>query len=100
MIIVPQTGGGRRAILFPITSSMPAPGTAAVPVPETEARRTKLYSPAWVIVDEFNTDDPGNSLALEAAKPIGSFSRMFVAKIAADAAKAARRGGMRAVSRE
>lgn len=100
MIVLTQRGGGRRAVLFPITSSRPSRDTAAIEIPETEARRAKLYSPAWVIVNEFNSDDPDNSLAVEAAEPLGSFSKRFVGQIAAAAAKAARASGLRAVSRE
>jgi hypothetical protein len=99
MIVVSQRSGGRRAILFPITSSPPGSDTAAVAVPETEARRAKLYTPAWVIVEEFNSDDPENSLALDDAQPLGAFSRKFIGRIAAEAARAARAKGIRAIPR-
>jgi hypothetical protein len=99
MIVVSQRNGSRQAILFPITSSPPASGTAAVPVPDMEARRAKLYTPAWVIVEEFNSDDPDNALALDDAQPLGVFSRKFIGQIAAEAAKAARAKGIRAIPR-
>jgi hypothetical protein len=99
MIVASQRDGSRRAILFPITSSPPGAGTAAVAVPDTEARRAKLYTPAWVIVEEFNSDDPINSFALEDAEPLGAFSKKFVSHIAGEAAKAARASHVRAVPR-
>lgn len=99
MIIVSQPKGSKRAILFPVTSAPPMPGTAAIVVPDIEARRAKLHTPAWVIVEEFNSDDPDNSLALEDTRPLGTFSRAFIGRIAAAAAAAARERGMRAITR-
>ncbi|MEQ1951198.1 hypothetical protein [Mesorhizobium sp. CN2-181] len=99
MVVISQRNGGRRAILFPITSSPLGRDTTAVAVPDTEARRAKLYTPAWVVVEEFNSDDPENSLALDDAEPLGVFSRKFIGRIAAEAAKAARAKGIRAIPR-
>lgn len=100
MIVLPRGRSTEKALLFPITSSPPGPDTAAIPVPETEARRARLDTPAWVIVEEFNSDDPVNSLAPEHARPLGTFSKRFIAAIAAAAAGAARGGGIRAVRRD
>lgn len=99
MIIVRGSNGAQQALLFPITSQPPSPETAAVAIPETEARRAKLYTPAWIIVEEFNSDDPATSFALEDAKPLGRFSRRFMAQVAGAAAKAMREHGVRAVPR-
>lgn len=99
MLIVAGKDGRRRPLLFPITSQPPHAGASAVEIPETEARRAKLYTPAWVIVDEFNTDDLTTSWALEDSKPLGQFSRKFMARIAAEAAAAIRKGKVRSVPR-
>lgn len=57
MLILVGKDGRRRPLLFPITSQPPGSSGHVVEIPETEARRAKLYTPAWVVVDEFNTDD-------------------------------------------
>ena len=100
MIVMPAGRGVGKALLFPITSTPPGAGTAYISVPETEAKRAGLYTPAWVIVEEFNSDDPATSLALEDTRPLGRFSRKFVGRIAAAAAAAARARGMRAIPRD
>jgi hypothetical protein len=99
MLIVAGKDGHRKPLLFPITSRPPGPSTRFVEIPETEARRAKLYTPAWVIVDEFNTDDLKTSWAIEDAEPLGQFSRKFMSRIAAEAAAAIRAGGARSVPR-
>ena len=82
MLIVVGTGRKQRALLFPITSQPPGSDTVALAVPETEARRAKLYQPAWVILDEHNQDDLEKSFALEDARPVGQFSKAFMLKLA------------------
>lgn len=99
MLIVVGRDGKPKPLLFPITSQPPPADARAVPIPETEARRAKLYTPAWVIVDEFNTDDLATSWAIEDPKPIGQFSRKFMSRIAAEAAIAIRAGASRRVPR-
>jgi len=99
MIILRGHGGVETPLLFPITSRSPLSGRRAIAIPETEARRARLYTPAWVIVDEFNTDDLGTSFAVEDREPLGMFSRKFMARIAAGAAAAIRAGGAQAVPR-
>jgi hypothetical protein len=99
MIIVAGKDGQETSLIFPITSKAPGKGDHAVEIPETEARRAKLYTPAWVIVDEFNTDDLETSFVVEAAKALGRFSRAFMATIAAEAAAVMRAGASRAVPR-
>ncbi len=99
MLIIAGSNGRKRPLLFPITSRPPGPANRFVEIPETEARRAKLYTPAWVIVDEFNTDDLSTSWALEDSQPLGRFSGKFMAKIAAAAAAAIRGGATRGVSR-
>lgn len=99
MLIVAGKDGRQRPLLFPITSRPPGPSTRFVEIPETEARRAKLYTPAWVIVDEFNTDNLKTSWAVEDAEPLGQFSRKFMSRIAAEAAAAIRDGAIRSVPR-
>ncbi|WP_066922534.1 hypothetical protein [Methylobacterium sp. CCH5-D2] len=99
MLIVAGRDGRPRPLLFPITSQSPNLASHFVEIPETEARRAKLYTPAWVIVDEFNTDDLAASYALEDAKPLGRFSRKFMSRVAAAAAAAVRAGKARRVPR-
>lgn len=100
MLIVTGKDGRPKTLLFPITSRSPGPSTRFVEIPETEARRAKLYTPAWVIVDEFNTDDLASSWAIEDAEPMGQFSRRFMSRIAAEVAAAIRATGVRSVPRK
>lgn len=100
MLIMRSTDGLETSLFFPITSRSPGPDTHAVEIPEIEARRARLYSPAWVIVDEFNTDDIATSFAIEDREPLGIFSRSFMAHIAAAAAAAIRTGQSRIVQRD
>lgn len=99
MIVVPSRDGPSKTLLFPITSQPPTSTTQAVEVPETEARRARLYRPAWVVVDEFNVDDLATSWAVADARPLGRFSSKFIARIAAAAASAIRASGTRSVPR-
>lgn len=99
MLIVVGKGGRRKPLLFPITSQPPGSSGHVVEIPETEARRAKLYTPAWVVVDEFNTDDLAASWALEDTKPLGRFSQKFMSQIAAAAAVAIRAGEARSIPR-
>ena len=99
MLIVAGKDGRRRTLLFPITSQPPRDGARFVAIPETEARRARLDTPAWVIVDEFNTDDLATSWALEDTRPLGRFTRKFMSRIAAEAAAAIRAGAARSVPR-
>jgi hypothetical protein len=82
MLIVTGPHGKKNTLIFPITSREPMAGVNAVPVPETEAKRAKLYLPAWVIIDEFNRDDLTKSFSLEDRQPMGQFSKKFMLKLA------------------
>lgn len=99
MVIMRGEEGREVPLLFPVTSQEPSPQSNAVRIPEIEARRATLYTPAWVIVDEFNMDDLRTSFAIEDREPLGAFSRKFMAKIAAAAAASIRTGSVRAVPR-
>ena len=41
--------GAEKSLLFPITSQSPRPHVRALELPETEARRVGLRTPAWII---------------------------------------------------
>lgn len=99
MLIVAGKHGERQTLLFPITSRPPGPSTQFVEVPEIEARRANLSTPAWVIVDEFNTDDLARSWAVQAVRPLGRVSRRFMSRIAAATAAAIRAGTAKSVPR-
>ncbi|WP_436818466.1 hypothetical protein [Neorhizobium sp. DT-125] len=100
MLILIGKDGRQKPLLFPITSQPPTANSWAIEIPETEARRAGLYMPAWVIVDEFNSDDLAASWAIEDATPLGRFSRKFMSRIAAAAAQAIRASKMRSVPRQ
>jgi hypothetical protein len=101
-VMVTVMGPDRRknTLIFAITSQPPRSDTLSIEVPTTEARRGKLRQPAWVIVSEFNLDDPTTSFALDDIKPIGQFSRKFMSIVAAAAAAAIRAGRSRSVPRK
>lgn len=100
MVIATSSKGVRELLIYPITSQPPGANTRAIEVPETEARRAKLRQPAWVIVSEFNVDDPAESYALEDAKPMGKFSERFMSVLAKASAAAIRAEGLKAVPRK
>jgi hypothetical protein len=99
MVLFKHAKGKETTLLFPITSQKPLPRMQAVEIPETEARRARLYSPAWIIVSEFNTDNLDSSFALEDREPLGTFSSKFMSMVAARAAAAVRAGASRSVPR-
>jgi hypothetical protein len=82
VLIVVAGASGKSTLLFPITSQQPHPGRDAIEVPDIEARRAKLYQPAWIIIDEFNRDVLTDSFALEDTRPIGRFSKTFMLRLA------------------
>jgi hypothetical protein len=84
MLVVAAEDGKQNTLIFPITSQLPASGVAAVEVPETEARRAKLFRPAWIIINELNRDDLTASYELEDSKPLGQFSKKFMLKLAVE----------------
>ena len=72
MVLFKDSKGRETTLLFPVTSQKPGPEAHAIEIPETEARRARLYSPAWIIVSEFNVDDLAKSFALEDSQPLGT----------------------------
>jgi hypothetical protein len=100
MLIIAGKDARSSTLIFPITSRPPGPDTLSMEILDTEARRTGLRQPAWIIVEEFNVDDLERSFALEDLKPIGRFSRQFMSALAAAAASAMRAGRSKSVSRK
>lgn len=78
-----RADGETEVLLLPVTSQPPRTGTAALPVPETERRRAGLdpQMPLWVIVDEFNADQPARSWYFEPGGRIGAFSPRFLREV-------------------
>lgn len=99
MVLFKDRAGKETTLLFPITSQRPSYDAHAVEIPQMEARRARLYSPAWIIVSEFNSDDLAESFALEEREPLGTFSGKFMAIVAAKAAAVIRAGASRSVPR-
>ena len=99
MVLYKDRAGKETTLLFPITSQRPPVHTHSVEIPQIEARRARLYSPAWIIVSEFNSDDLAKSFALEEREPLGTFSGKFMSMVAAKAAAAIRAGASRSVPR-
>ncbi|MGF9565434.1 hypothetical protein [Neorhizobium sp. JUb45] len=100
MLIVISQDGRKKSLLFPITSQPPRLNRWAIEIPPAEARTANLRMPAWVIVDEFNTDDLVASFAVEKQSPLGHFSKMFMSKIAVTAAQAMRAASARNIPRD
>ena len=86
LVLLIQDAAGRPTIfLAPISSKPPRADQIALEIPETERRRAGLekYSEAWIYLDELNADLLNESWYLEPQKPMGSFARSFLAKVAA-----------------
>ena len=96
----PRLVGEEEHRLVLVQREVSREGRRCVEIPETEAKRAKLHTPAWVIVDEFNVDDLATSWALESTVPVGQFTRRFMAKIAAEAAAAIRAKNIRSIPRQ
>ena len=89
----------QTALLFPVTSQIPAAGVKALQIPETEARRVRLRTPAWIIVEEWNEDNLATSDSIDDPEPLGAFSKAFVGKIREAVVAAIQSRNYRAVRR-
>lgn len=99
-IIISHRQGNELFLLFPITSNQPDGSRRALSIPETEARRASLRTPAWIVVDEWNEeDDLQSSVNIADMKPLGSFSRSFIQQIRDAAVEAIRSRSYRSIRR-
>lgn len=99
-VIISRRQGNELILLFPITSNQPDASRRALPIPETEARRASLRTPAWIVVDEWNEeDDLQSSVNIADLKPLGSFSRSFIQQIRDAAVEAIRSRNYRSIRR-
>src|SRR5262249_55478645 len=86
-IIIARGESGTVVALFPITSQPPQAGRTTLEIPETEARRTGLTIPSWIVVDEWNLDDLAKSPHIADPRPLGTLSAAFMKRVR-DAASA------------
>jgi hypothetical protein len=98
-IIMKRKQGGTIVMLFPITSQIPQSDRTALAIPDIEARRARLTTPAWIILDEFNLDTIETSLHINGIEPLGVFSSAFMKKVRSLAAERIRKGQYRRVPR-
>lgn len=66
-------------ILFPITSKMPEADRFASEIPQSEKRRAGLDVDLrlWIILDDVNTDQIGQSFYLRDQEPLGRLSKSY-----------------------
>lgn len=98
-IIVAAGKNGTVAALFPITSQPPGAERTALEIPETDARRARLRTPAWIMVDEWNLDDLTASPHIADPRPLGLLSSAFMKRVRAAAAARIRARSYRSVPR-
>jgi hypothetical protein len=98
-IIVTSGKGGTLVALFPITSQPPRADRSTLEIPEMEARRVGLKTPAWIIIDEWNLDDLAKSPHIADARPLGTLSPVFVKRIRKEAAARIRARHYRSIPR-
>jgi hypothetical protein len=98
-IIVAGGKSGTVIALFPITSQPPQAGRTALEIPEMATRRIGMTIPSWIILDEWNLDDPAKSPHIADPRPIGSLSQAFMKRIRDGAAARIRARRYRSVPR-
>jgi hypothetical protein len=67
---------------FPITSQLPDPDRVSLAISEMECRRAGLDLSCWIILDEYNRVELDKAFDFESTAPLGSFSPVFLKKIA------------------
>ena len=98
-IMLPGAPGATRILLFPITSQPPNADRVALEIPETELRRTGLRGPAWIVLDDCNTDLWETSFHVEDRTPMGRFSYAFFSRLRDAALRQLQAGRLRPVPR-
>jgi len=98
-VVLPGAPNATRILLFPITSQPPGADRAALAIPETELRRARLRGPAWILLDDCNTDVWETSFYVEDRTPLGRFSYAFFARLRDVALRQLEAGRLRPVPR-
>jgi hypothetical protein len=99
-VILPTTADATRILLFPITSQPPGPNRQALSIPDVELLRSGLRGPAWVILDEGNTDLWETSFHVEDRTPLGRFSYSFFSRLREGALAQLQAGDFQPVPRD
>lgn len=86
-------------VMFAITSQPPSSGQTCVEVPASECEKGGLYSPAWIILDEYNLVQASRSPDFASLDPTGRFSDRFLREITAIVVQRIRAKTVRAVQR-
>jgi hypothetical protein len=94
-----QSDGRDRIILFPITTKAPGQGRFASEIPDREKRLAGLDAGLrlWIILDDINTDQIGQSFYLRNQAPTGRLSRSYFLPLVKQFIE--KRGSVRAVDR-
>lgn len=86
MVLAIPKGTQTNLILLAISGTPPRSGQTALEIPQLECRRAGIrdWKDAWITVSEFNHDIAEQSFYYDpSAEVLGSFSKGFLAKIAA-----------------
>jgi hypothetical protein len=86
-------------VMFAITSQPPSSDQTSVEIPVSECEKGGLYSPAWIILDEYNLVHASRSPDFTSLDPIGRFSDRFLRDITAIVVQRIRAKAARAVQR-
>jgi hypothetical protein len=68
--------------LFPITTTEPDSARLMLPIPHQEIAGAGLGRKCWIILDECNQTSADSAFDFESLLPIGSFSTVFLKRIA------------------
>jgi len=86
MVLAIPKGNQTNLILLAISGTPPHSDQTALEIPQLECRRAGIreWKDAWITVSEFNHDIAEQSFCYDpSAEVLGSFSKGFLAKIAA-----------------
>lgn len=71
------TVSGDTAVMLAISSKPPRNPNGWMLIPEIEARRANLYTPAWLTIDEYNLASLSNLYDFDGIEPLGAFSAAY-----------------------
>ena len=98
-VVIRSPGNPDVVFVFPFTSQPPLAGQLALEVPEIECRRVGLYSPCWLVLDEYNRVEMDKDYDFASTEPIGSVSPAFLREIARTVRNALASHRLKAVNR-